>query len=81
MTESHLSKGATNPEYDRDVVGRGRAQSRFSGCHGFECSAQEARMPIVNNSVVAGAESSPSEVEEIRMEVAIKRLVESLAPD
>ncbi|RZS11867.1 hypothetical protein BHM03_00043240, partial [Ensete ventricosum] len=50
-------------------------------CHGFECSAQEARMPIVNNSAIVGAESSPSEVEEIRMEAAMKRLVESLTPD
>ncbi|RWW20955.1 hypothetical protein GW17_00014899 [Ensete ventricosum] len=42
---------------------------------------RKPRMPSRKNTSAAGAGSSPLEVEEIRMEIATKRPVESLAPD
>ncbi|RWW42982.1 hypothetical protein BHE74_00051407, partial [Ensete ventricosum] len=42
---------------------------------------RKPRMPSVKNTATAGVESSPSEVEEIHMEAATKRPVESSAPN
>ncbi|RWW35370.1 hypothetical protein BHE74_00059709 [Ensete ventricosum] len=50
-------------------------------CHGSKRPAQKLRMPSGKNTSTAGAESSPPKVEEIRVETATKRPVESLAPD
>ncbi|RRT49210.1 hypothetical protein B296_00052546 [Ensete ventricosum] len=58
-----------------------RAGFKVSGVMDLNALCRKLRMPSGKNTSTAGAESSPPEVEEIRVETATKRPVKSLAPD
>ncbi|RWW76550.1 hypothetical protein BHE74_00015344 [Ensete ventricosum] len=70
-----------NPGYDREVVGRGWAQSNFPRCYGSECIAEEALDAGGKGAPVASPEGTQPKVEVTHMEALGKRPAGSPVPD
>ncbi|RWW84737.1 hypothetical protein BHE74_00006636 [Ensete ventricosum] len=81
IVEGNPSPFPGNPGYDREVVGRGRAQSSFSGCYGSECIAVEAPNAGGKGTPVAGPDGTQPEVEVTHAEASRKQTAGSSVPD
>ncbi|RWW65405.1 hypothetical protein BHE74_00027284 [Ensete ventricosum] len=82
--EGNPSPFPGNPGYDREVVGRGRAQSSFSG---YTCAMdmnvlrKKPWMLGGKDTPVAGPEGAQPEVEVTHAKASAKRPMGSLVPD
>ncbi|RZR88594.1 hypothetical protein BHM03_00016220 [Ensete ventricosum] len=79
--EGNPSPFLGNPGYDREVVGRGRAQSSFSGCYGSECIAEEAPNAGGKGTPAVGPDGTQPEVEVTHAEASGKQTAGSSVPD